>query len=61
MFAADANADGIINLDDKTEWENNAGNQGYKNPDMNLDGQVDNQDKNGYWFFNLGISSSLPQ
>ncbi len=61
MFSADANADGIINLEDKTEWESNAGNQGYKNPDMNLDGQVDNQDKNGYWFFNLGISSSLPR
>jgi hypothetical protein len=62
MYAGDINADGIVNITDKTaEWEPNAGKTGYRATDINLDGQSDNPDKNDFLLKNLGKSSYVPQ
>jgi hypothetical protein len=62
MVAGDANADGIINLQDKTaEWENEAGNMDYLPGDFNCDGQVDNIDKDDFWQINTSYSSQVPE
>lgn len=60
MFGGDANADGDVNTDDKIIWANQAGTQGYKSADFNMDGQIENQDKNDIWQQNIGESSQLP-
>lgn len=41
-------------------WENKAGAQGYLNEDYNMDGQVQNTDKNYVWKPARGKSSQLP-
>jgi hypothetical protein len=38
-----------------------AGKTGYLPADLNLDGQVDNRDKNEIWLKNLGKESQLPE
>jgi hypothetical protein len=62
MVAADANADDEINLSDIMQvWNTQAGLDGYLNGDFNLDKQVDNNDKNEYWYFNLFWDSKVPE
>ena len=61
MVAGDANADGEIDAADKTLWRNDAGKNGYKSTDMNMDNQVDNRDKNDYWVKNENYSSQVPE
>ena len=61
MYAADPNADGNINLSDKTIWTNQAGTQGYVPTDFNMDGQVNNADKNDKWLPNEGEESQVPE
>jgi hypothetical protein len=62
MFAGDANADGLVDLSDKSSyWEPNAGTPGYLSSDLNLDSQVNNQDKDDMWVPNLGKASQVPQ
>ncbi|RLD52037.1 MAG: hypothetical protein DRJ05_17805 [Bacteroidetes bacterium] len=61
MVAGDANADGDINVADKSIWENQAGTQGYKSTDFDLDGQVGNQDKNEMWVPNDGAGGQVPE
>jgi len=61
MISGDANADGIIGHEDKiNHWKNEVGNIGYLSPDFNLDGQVNNLDKNDFWWPNFNLSSSIP-
>ncbi|MCD4697190.1 MAG: hypothetical protein K8S16_13215, partial [Bacteroidales bacterium] len=60
MFGSDANADGDVNINDKTNWANHAGTQGYNSGDFNLDSQINNPDKNDYWLPNVGESSQVP-
>jgi hypothetical protein len=61
MIAGDANADGIIDILDKSpEWTSKAGKTGYLNSDFNLNGMVDNQDKNNYWRINNSKNSQVP-
>ena len=60
MIAADANADGDVNAADKTIWENQAGEQGYKSADFDMDGQVSNPDKNDKWVPNNGEGCQVP-
>jgi len=61
MYAGDADANGIIELDDKTLfWSLEAGRNGYLNSDFNLDSQTDNNDKNDIWNNNTGNSSQIP-
>ena len=61
MYAGDADASGTINSVDKTiNWSNTAGESGYLQSDLDLDGQADNPDKNDIWLINQGNSSQLP-
>ena len=61
MISADANADGDVNAADKTIWENQAGEEGYKSGDFDLDGQVNNLDKNNMWVPNQGEGGQVPE
>ncbi|MCD4790116.1 MAG: hypothetical protein K8R37_08975, partial [Bacteroidales bacterium] len=60
MMTGDANADGYIGTSDKTLWENQAGSQAYVSADFNMDSQVNNPDKNDYWYPNIGESCQVP-
>jgi hypothetical protein len=51
----------VTDEDKNNLWEIQAGNSGYQNADLNLDGEVGNSDKNIYWLPNLGKVSSIPQ
>ncbi len=61
MIAGDANADGDVNTGDKTIWTNQAGVSGYKTADMNMNTQVNNQDKNNKWLLNSGEECQVPE
>ncbi len=61
LFSGDANADGSININDKSIWTNQAGEQGYISSDMNLDSQVNNPDKNEKWLSNYGEETQVPE
>jgi hypothetical protein len=61
MVGGDATADGVINNNDYTNWETNAGTEGYSNADFNLDMQTDNKDKNEILFFNGVFTSQVPE
>ena len=53
MISGDGNADNIVSFPDKIDvWNNQAGQSGYFSSDYNLNGLVDNTDKNVYWLQN---------
>jgi hypothetical protein len=61
MFGGNSDGNGIIDDDDKDlNWSAEAGNAGYHAADLNLDGQVNNQDKDDLWVPNLGAGSKVP-
>ncbi|MEZ5199661.1 MAG: GEVED domain-containing protein [Bacteroidales bacterium] len=61
MFAGDADGNGTVNMDDKLlEWQVQAGTKGFMGEDYNLDGQVDNQDKDDCWLINNGKTTYIP-
>jgi len=60
MYGGDAIADGNVNTIDKIIWANQTGTYGYKSADFNMNGQIENQDKNDIWVQNIGESSQLP-
>ena len=61
MFSGDSNGDQVINATDKTAaWDTEAGEAGYKGYDLNLDGEVNNIDKNDFWVPNESASSQVP-
>ena len=61
LIAGDANADGQINLTDRTnERESKAGLNGYFNGDLNLNGESNNVDKNALWMKNSGLFDQVP-
>ncbi len=61
MIAGDFNADGEIDaIDILIDWNLQAGMKGYHNADVNLNSNVDNSDKNVFWYNNQGLSSMLP-
>ncbi len=61
MYGGDLVPDGEINdLYDILFWILETGTSGYLNTDANLDGQINNQDKNDYWFKNLGSETKVP-
>ncbi len=61
MIAGDFNADGVIDPDDiSVDWSLQTGLKGYYQSDVNLNSNVDNSDKNIFWYKNKGLSSNLP-
>ena len=61
MVSGDGNCDGEVSpLDLSQDWEQQAGEAGYNLNDHNLDGQVDNQDKDDYLLPNLEKVSQMP-
>ncbi|RLD54198.1 MAG: hypothetical protein DRJ05_15125 [Bacteroidetes bacterium] len=60
MFGGDAAPDGLIDINDKNLWTDEAGNTGYKAEDFNLDTQVDNKDKDDIWVPNEGEGTKVP-
>jgi len=62
LFAGDADANGIVELTDISgNWKNQAGNRGYRSADMDMDGEVNNQDKNETWITNHNEQSQVPE
>jgi hypothetical protein len=62
MVSGDGDASGSINLnqDINSIWNTDAGKKGYLRGDYDLNGQVQNQDKNDTWKPNLGKTSAVP-
>jgi glucose/arabinose dehydrogenase len=62
MIAGDSDGNGIINTIDRTvNWMGEAGQQGYKTSDFNLDNEINNPDKNDYLVPNHLKSSQIPE
>lgn len=61
LYAGDANADGQINDSDYLAWKTQAGEAGYKSTDLDMNGEVDNVDKDDMWFENRNVSSEVPE
>ena len=61
MIAADGNADGQIDNNDKNDiWLQQYSETGYKQGDFNMNGSVDNSDKSDNWNANSGKTSQVP-
>lgn len=60
MFAGNVDGDGTIGIGDVFMWKGEGGKNKYKSADMNLNSQVNNQDKNDYWCPNQGAGSQVP-
>jgi len=61
MIGGDASSDGVISdLDAVQIWIPQTGTAGYLNADINLNGQVNNPDKNDWWYNNLNQVSQIP-
>jgi hypothetical protein len=61
MYGGDLNSNGTIGTTDKTIWTSEAGIQAYTTADANLDGEVDNRDKNDITLQNVGEGSYVPE
>lgn len=61
MISGDGNGDGIIGNEDKLDsWAPYCGVNGYNAGDFDLNGNVNNQDKNLIWNVNFGKASLIP-
>ena len=62
MISGDGNGDGqiLLNGDKNDAWSTQTGKKGYFNVDYNMNGQVQNQDKNDMLVPNLGKQSAVP-
>jgi hypothetical protein len=61
MVAGNGYPDATINGTDKTSiWSVQAGKKGYREGDMDMNGQVNNKDKNEYWLPNYGYGCQVP-
>lgn len=61
MYASDGNADGTIDISDKSSiWGLQVGKKGYFSGDFDMNGQVVNQDKNDVWLLNNGAQTKVP-
>jgi len=62
MVGGDSDGNGFIGLPDKDDrWDIQAGEAGYYSGDLNLDVQVNNIDKDGYWLPNVGKGTRVPE
>ena len=53
--------DYVDDVDKSIQWENETGTEGYSASDLNLDTQINNQDKNDFWLPNFGEGSQVPE
>ncbi len=60
MCGGDANADGDISPADKTIWGTQAGTKGYNASDLDMNAQVNNQDKNELIVPNNNLQTQVP-
>lgn len=61
MFAADGNADGVVNIADRDDvWLIQNGNMGYLEGDFNMDSGVTVHDVNQLWNINNGAVTRVP-
>ncbi len=61
MYAGNADGSGMIDATDITvTWNADAANSGYYDGDMDMDSQVNNQDKNDVWRPNNGTGDQVP-
>lgn len=60
MVAGDSNHDGLVNLNDKTQWTSFAGMKGYYDTDYNMNAQVNNPDKDDKWVPNTSKIEQVP-
>ena len=60
MISSDGNKDGIIDGFDKNIWTDVSGTKGYLQGDFNMDGEVNNSDKNDNWLNNLDFENQVP-
>jgi hypothetical protein len=61
LISGDGDHDGHVLLPDENPlWKNDTGKKGYLNTDFNLDSQVNNMDKNDFWFPNSGKGTQVP-
>jgi hypothetical protein len=58
MAGGDGNADGSVDGTDKMIWSAKSGEAGYLAEDQNMDGQVNNPDKNDIWILNNNNKTS---
>ncbi|MCB0805124.1 MAG: lamin tail domain-containing protein [Bacteroidales bacterium] len=62
MYAGDCDGDGTIQSSDISDvWQNEAATKGYLPADVNMDAEVNNIDKNDFWYPNLGEGSQIPE
>ncbi len=62
LFSGDGDGNGTVNMNDKIfEWQIQAGTKGFKAEDYNMDGQVNNPDKDDRWLPNVNKSTYIPQ
>jgi len=61
MFGGDLNSNGNIGITDKLTWNSETGTSNYTAADANLDGEVDNLDKNDITISNIGEGSYVPE
>jgi hypothetical protein len=62
MIAGDGNADNVVDINDKnSSWSILAGNNGYFSGDFDLNGTIDNLDKNEKLLINLTHQSQVPE
>jgi uncharacterized protein (TIGR02145 family) len=61
MIGGDSDANGTVETSDKDPgWNLEAGIKAYATVDLNLDSQINNQDKDDIWLLNLGSTAKLP-
>ncbi len=61
MMVVDANRSGEVNGDDLLIWENEAGKADYSSGDFNMNSEVNNPEKNGFWLINSGATCQVPE
>ncbi len=61
MIGGDSDGNGDVDTNDKdVNWTNDAGIAGYHGSDLNMDTQVNNQDKDDIWLPNDGEGTQIP-
>ncbi len=62
LISGDANCDGHVNIIDiSTIWSSQAGQSNYDSGDFNMDGSIDNKDKDDIYIFNDGYDCHVPE